>query len=128
MLNLISTIQNLCYIDPAATSVLISSITAIAVALGATFIIIWRKMKKGVRKTFHIDENAGKVMEDDLVILDDESEENKDDKKENAEEVKTEKVEEKAELKAKSTTSAKSKKSTTATQNKTSKSTTKTKK
>lgn len=76
MTNLISTIQNMCYIDPAATSVLISSITAIVVALGATFIIIWRKMKRGVQKTLHIDENAGKVVEDDLVILDEEATEN----------------------------------------------------
>lgn len=73
MINLFSLLHNLCYIDPAATSVLISSITAIAVALGATFIIIWRKMKKGVKKTFHIDENAGKVLEDDLVINDEDS-------------------------------------------------------
>ena len=64
---------NLLYIDPAATTVILSSVTAIAVALGATFIILWRKLKKGVQKTLHIDENAKKDVEDDLVILDEEA-------------------------------------------------------
>ncbi len=67
---------NMLYIDPAATTVLLSSITAIVVALGATFIIVWRKIKKGVQKTFHIDENANKEVEEDLVILSDEQTEN----------------------------------------------------
>ena len=61
---------NLLYIDPAATTVLLSSITAIVVACGATFIILWRKLKKGVQKTLHLDENAKKDVEEDLVILD----------------------------------------------------------
>ncbi len=68
--NLLGINQGL-YIDPAATSVLLASITSIAVAAGAVFIILWRKFKKGVKKTLHIDENAGKEVEDDLVILDD---------------------------------------------------------
>jgi MFS superfamily sulfate permease-like transporter len=63
------------YIDPAATTVLLSSVTAIAVALGASFIIIWRKMKRGVQKTLHIDENANKEVEEELVILDAEPQE-----------------------------------------------------
>ena len=61
---------NLLYIDPAATTVLLSSITAIAVACGATFIIIWRKLKKGAQKVLHIDGNANKEVEDELVITD----------------------------------------------------------
>ena len=59
------------YIDPAATSVLITSITTIVVALSATFIILWRKMKKGAKKVLHIDENAGKEVEEELVINED---------------------------------------------------------
>ena len=61
---------NLLYIDPAATSVLLSSISAIVVALGATFIILWRKFKKKACKVLKIDENAGKEKEDELVITD----------------------------------------------------------
>ena len=67
----------LLYIDPAATSVLISSLTAIFVALAATAIIIWRKVKKGVTKTLHIDPNAHKEVEEDLVINEAKAEEQK---------------------------------------------------
>ena len=67
----------LLYIDPAATSVLISSLTAIFVALAATAIIIWRKVKKGVTKTLHIDPNAHKEVEEDLVVNENKPEEQK---------------------------------------------------
>ncbi len=64
-------LTNLLYIDPAATTALLSSITAIAVACGAVFIILWRKMKKGAQKVLHIDENANKEVEEELVIAED---------------------------------------------------------
>lgn len=75
ILNVISTIDagaKMLYIDPAATSVLLSSITAIVIAVGASAIIFWRKVKKKVSKTLHIDPNAGKEVEDELVINDEE--------------------------------------------------------
>ena len=62
--------SKLLYIDPAATSVLLSSITAIVVAVGASIIIFWRKFKKKVGKTLHLDPNAGKEVEDELVVTD----------------------------------------------------------
>ena len=65
-------LNNMLYIDPAATTALVSGITAIVVALSATFIILWRKFKKGASKVFHIDENKNKEVEEDLVITDDE--------------------------------------------------------
>ena len=77
----------LLYIDPAATSILITSITSIAVALGATFIILWRKFKKGVKKTLKIDENAGKELEEDVVVYDESA-------KEETKEISTETLEE----------------------------------
>ena len=61
---------NLLYLDPAATTAIITSLTAIIAAVGAWFIIRWRKIKKGVSKTLHIDENAKKEVEDELVITD----------------------------------------------------------
>lgn len=64
--------SNLMYIDPAATSALLSSITAILVALGASFIVLWRKFKKKVDKTFKIDPNKNKEVEADLVVNDEE--------------------------------------------------------
>ena len=61
---------NLLYIDPAATSMLLTSITAIVVAAGAGIFIAWRAFKKKVNKVLHIDENAKKEVEDELVIND----------------------------------------------------------
>ena len=70
MLNAIQEASKMLYIDPAATSVLLSSITAIVVAVGASIIIFWRKFKKKVGKTLHLDPNAGKEVEDELVVTD----------------------------------------------------------
>lgn len=67
-------ITQLLYIDPAATSVLITSLTAIIVAVGASAIVIWRKLKKKVDKALKIDPNANKEVEEELVILDEEVE------------------------------------------------------
>ena len=63
--------SNLLYIDPAATSMLLTSITAIVVAAGAGIFIAWRAIRKKVNKALHIDENAKKEVEDELVISDD---------------------------------------------------------
>ena len=56
------------YIDPAATTVIITSISGVVIAVGATAVILWRKTKKKVAKALHIDENANKEVEEDLVI------------------------------------------------------------
>ncbi len=92
MLNAIQEASKMLYIDPAATSVLLSSITAIVVAVGASIIIFWRKFKKKVGKTLHLDPNAGKEVEDELVVTDAEIVE------ETKEEVEEEKAEETAEV------------------------------
>lgn len=59
------------YIDPSSVSILLSSITAIAVACGAAIIIAVRSIKKKVNKALHIDENSKKEVEDELVLSDD---------------------------------------------------------
>ena len=56
------------YIDHAATTVIITSISGIVIAVGATAVILWRKAKKKVAAALHIDENANKEVEDELVI------------------------------------------------------------
>ena len=56
------------YIDPAATTVIITSISGIVIAVGATAVILWRKAKKKVAKALHIDENANKEVEEELVV------------------------------------------------------------
>lgn len=65
-------LTQLLYIDPAATSVLLTSLTAIIVAVGATAIVLWRKFKKKVDKTLNKDPNANKEVEEDLIITDEE--------------------------------------------------------
>lgn len=59
------------YIDPAATTVVITSISGIIIAVSATAVILWRKAKKKVATALHIDENANKEVEEDLVINND---------------------------------------------------------
>ena len=56
------------YLDPAATSILVTSISGIVIAVSATGVILWRKAKKKVAKALHIDENANKEVEEELVI------------------------------------------------------------
>ncbi|MBR2445395.1 MAG: hypothetical protein IKB28_01865 [Clostridia bacterium] len=58
------------YIDPSSVTIVITSISAIAIAVGATAVILWRKAKKKVAATLHIDENANKEVEEELVIKD----------------------------------------------------------
>lgn len=61
------------YIDPSTTSIVITSISGIIIAVGATAAILWRKAKKKVTTALHIDENANKEVEDELVINTEES-------------------------------------------------------
>ena len=56
------------YIDPSSVTIVITSISAIVIAVGAIAVILWRKAKKKVAETLHIDENANKEVEDELVI------------------------------------------------------------
>lgn len=120
IINLLNSVQSsnlLGYIDPAATSVLLASITAIVVAISASAIIIWRKIKNRVSKTLHIDPNSNKEVEEDIVVTDEELVKDDDStKKESAEEVKVEekankeeKVEETKKLKTSKTTAKKAK-------------------
>lgn len=70
----LSAVRSAMYIDPAATTVLFSSIGAIAVAVGASAIIIWRKAKKKAAEVLHIDENSKKEFEEDVQFYDDDDE------------------------------------------------------
>ena len=100
ILNAVQEASKMLYIDPAATSVLLSSITAIVVAVGASIIIFWRKFKKKVGKTLHLDPNAGKEVEDELVVTDAEIvEETKEEIVEAIEEKPAEEVKEESETK-----------------------------
>ncbi len=62
---------NLLYIDPAATSVLLSSLAAIAVAVGATGIILWRKFRNKMKKIVKTDPNKNKEVEKEISLTND---------------------------------------------------------
>jgi uncharacterized membrane protein YqgA involved in biofilm formation len=56
------------YIDPSTASIVLTSIAGIAVAISSTAVILWRKAKKKAANVLHIDENANKEVEEDIVI------------------------------------------------------------
>ena len=58
------------YIDPSAVTVAVSSISGIVIAVGAVVAIWWTKAKKKAAEKLHIDANAHKEVEEDLVIND----------------------------------------------------------
>ncbi len=55
------------YIDPSVTTYTIQAIAGAAVAIGAFITIYWRRAKKKVNKALGIDENAKKVMEEEII-------------------------------------------------------------
>ena len=59
------------YIDPSAVTVAVSSISGIAIAMGAAIAIWWTRAKKKAAEKLHIDANAHKEVEDELVISSD---------------------------------------------------------
>ena len=63
------------YIDPSVMTYAIQAIAGVAIALGATIGIIWRKSKKKVSNKLGIDENKNKEVESDEIVV------NKKDKK-----------------------------------------------
>ncbi len=58
------------YIDPSAVTVAVSSISGIVIAVGAAVAIWWTKAKKKAAEKLHIDANAHKEVEADLVVND----------------------------------------------------------
>lgn len=56
------------YVDPSVTTALMSAIVAVVVAVGATVGVLVRKAKKKAQEVLHIDENANKIVEDEIVV------------------------------------------------------------
>lgn len=68
---LMSTQTACAYIDPSTTTYIIQAVAGIAIAIGAFVAVYWRKAKKKVQDALHIDENAKKTLEDELIVTDD---------------------------------------------------------
>ena len=65
----------LLYIDISAVSYVIPLIAGIVVVISSSVYLVYRKVKSKISKKLGIDENAGKEVEDDVVINDEEVEE-----------------------------------------------------
>ena len=61
------------YIDISSVSYVIPLVVGIAVAIGSWVYIHFRRAKSKISEKLGIDENAGKEVEDDIVITDEES-------------------------------------------------------
>ena len=69
------------YIDPSVMTYLIQAIAGVVIAVGAVVGIYWRKAKKKVNEALGVDENKNKEVEsDDIVVAQQPSEEEKEDK------------------------------------------------
>lgn len=58
------------YVDPSVTTAALSAIVAVVVAVGATVGVLWRKAKKKAQDVLGIDENANKIVEEEIVVND----------------------------------------------------------
>ncbi len=61
------------YIDPSTVSIVAVSVAGVVGVIGGAIFVFVRKAKKKVAQTLHIDENANKEVEEDLVINSDNS-------------------------------------------------------
>lgn len=63
------------YLDPSVMTYAIQVVAGVIVAVGAVVGIYWRRAKKKVQDKLGIDENAKKIVEDDIVEISDEKKE-----------------------------------------------------
>ena len=59
------------YVDPATTTMIIQVAAGVVIAIGAFFMVFWRKAKKKVATKLGIDENKNKEVEEELILTDD---------------------------------------------------------
>lgn len=58
------------YIDPSVMSYTVQAIAGVAIACGVVFGVVWRRVKRGAKQALNIDENAGKEVEEELSVKD----------------------------------------------------------
>ena len=75
----------LLYIDASAVSIIIPAIAGVLVGVGSWLFLRFRRAKSKVSKKLGIDENAGKEVEEDVVIIDEENAEEQPEETEKAE-------------------------------------------
>ena len=65
------------YVDPSVMTYAIQAIAGVVIVVGVSVGVIWRRFKRKAAKVLHIDENAGKEVEADVVAVNPENEETK---------------------------------------------------
>lgn len=60
------------YIDPSVMSYTVQIIAGAAITVGAIVTVVFRKMKKNVKKTLNIDENKNKEVEEEIKFTNEE--------------------------------------------------------
>jgi len=61
------------YLDPSVMTYTIQVVAGVVVAVGAVIGVYWRRAKKKVQDKLGIDENAKKEIEDEVVVIQDNS-------------------------------------------------------
>ena len=56
------------YIDPSVMSYTVQAIAGVVIACGVVFGVVWRRVKRGAKQALNIDENAGKEVEEELSV------------------------------------------------------------
>lgn len=74
-MGVILTVPAFAYVDPSVTTFALQAVAAVVIAAGAVIGVVWRKAKKKAAEVLHIDENAGKILEDELVVNEEVAEE-----------------------------------------------------
>ena len=64
----------LLYIDPSVMTYAIQAIAGVAVAIGTVAILFWRRAKKKVQETLHLEDKSTKETEEEVVLVDDDDE------------------------------------------------------
>ncbi len=64
----------LLYIDPSVMTYAIQAIAGVAVAIGTVAVLLWRRAKKKVQETLHLDDISAKETEEEVVLVDDDDE------------------------------------------------------
>lgn len=61
----------LAYIDPSVMTYAIQAIAGVIIAVGAVAVVWWRKAKKKVETTLHLEEKSKKEVEDEIQLTED---------------------------------------------------------
>ena len=62
------------YIDPSVMTYAIQAVAGVAIAVGAVFVVLWRKAKKKVSEKLHIEEKSIKETEEEVQLVEDDEE------------------------------------------------------